>query len=173
MWTLAHMKGKRDQGFKMVNLHGVTPEIDRTTHYVWSLAVNAPPESRVAPIVFDQIYITINEGVAVLESQQRRIDDRPDVKFAAIASDGAVNHARGILASMQLAEQNFQSSNAFSGHCVECAHDQTSDFVTSQLLEALHSAEANCKVCQNRSWLRTKITSKQRISINVQICVAN
>jgi phenylpropionate dioxygenase-like ring-hydroxylating dioxygenase large terminal subunit len=96
--------GKRDHGFTLVNVHGVTPETETTTHYIWSIATNAPRESGVPPVLFEQIYTTIKEDEAVLEAQQRRISDTPDVRFAAIASDGAVNHARRLLDTLRAAE---------------------------------------------------------------------
>jgi phenylpropionate dioxygenase-like ring-hydroxylating dioxygenase large terminal subunit len=97
-------EGKRDHAFKLLNVHGVTPETETTTHYIWSIATNAPRESGVPEVLFDQIYATIKEDEAVLEAQQRRISEIPNVRFAVIASDGAVNHARRIISSLSAAE---------------------------------------------------------------------
>jgi phenylpropionate dioxygenase-like ring-hydroxylating dioxygenase large terminal subunit len=97
-------EGKRDHGFTLVNVHGVTPETETTTHYIWSIATNAPRDSGVAPILFEQIHATIKEDVEVLEAQQSNISDFPNVKFTAIASDGAVNQARRLLNSLHATE---------------------------------------------------------------------
>jgi phenylpropionate dioxygenase-like ring-hydroxylating dioxygenase large terminal subunit len=97
-------EGKRDNAFKLLNVHGVTPETETTTHYIWSIATNAPRESGVPEVIFEQIYATIKEDEAVLEAQQKRISEMPNVRFAAIASDGAVNHARRLLSSLVAAE---------------------------------------------------------------------
>jgi vanillate O-demethylase monooxygenase subunit len=88
-----------DNGFTLVNIHGITPETETSTHYIWSIATHARHGELCDPI-FDQIDATIREDEAVLEAQQRRISDIPDVKFVGIASDGAVNHARRLLAGL-------------------------------------------------------------------------
>jgi phenylpropionate dioxygenase-like ring-hydroxylating dioxygenase large terminal subunit len=93
----------RDNGFTLVNIHGVTPETETSTHYIWSIATHARHGALCDPI-FDQIDATIREDEAVLEAQQRRISDMPDVKFVGIASDGAVNHARRLLAALSRKE---------------------------------------------------------------------
>jgi phenylpropionate dioxygenase-like ring-hydroxylating dioxygenase large terminal subunit len=97
-------EGRRDHGFSMVVLHGVTPETDRTTHYVWSIATNAAVGHDVAETVFEQIAATIKEDQAVLEAQQRRIDDSPDGKFVDIPGDLAGNQTRRLLRALFDAE---------------------------------------------------------------------
>ena len=90
-------EGRRDNGFVLLNVHGVTPETETTTHYLWTICTNAPRESGVPEVMFDLIYETICEDERVLELQQRRIDDTPDMRFMGIASDGAVNRSRMLL----------------------------------------------------------------------------
>lgn len=98
-------EGRRDNGFELVNIHGVTPETETSTHYIWSICTNAPRETGVADRLFDQFFETISEDEAALQAQQRRIQDLPDMPFVGIASDGAVNRARMLLAQMKAAER--------------------------------------------------------------------
>jgi len=90
-------EGRRDNGFILLNVHGVTPETETTTHYIWTICTNAPRESGIPDALFDQFYETICEDERALEAQQRRINDMPDMRFVGIASDGAVNRARMLL----------------------------------------------------------------------------
>lgn len=94
-------EGRRDNGFVLLNVHGVTPETETTTHYIWTICTNAPAESGVPDKLFDQFHETICEDERALEAQQRRIDDMPDMRFVGIASDGAVNRARMLLDGMK------------------------------------------------------------------------
>ena len=97
-------EGRRDHGFMLANIHGVTPETETTTHYIWSICTTAPKESGVPEILFDQFYDTIKEDEETLEAQQRRISETPHRKFVGIASDGAVNQARRLLSGLYEAE---------------------------------------------------------------------
>lgn len=97
-------EGRRDNGFVLLNIHGVTPETETTTHYIWTICTNAPRESGVPEHLFDQFYETICEDERALEAQQRRINDMPDMRFVGIASDGAVNRARMLLDGMKKEE---------------------------------------------------------------------
>ena len=96
--------GKRQGGFMLVNILGITPETETTTHYIWSIASNAPSETGVPEILFDQILTTIREDEIILELQQARISDMPHAKFLGIASDGAVNQGRRLLSGLYDAE---------------------------------------------------------------------
>jgi vanillate O-demethylase monooxygenase subunit len=97
-------EGKRAHGFMLVNIHGITPETETTTHYIWSVASNAPVETGAPEILFEQISKTISEDETVLELQQARISDMPHAKFLGIASDGAVNQGRRLLSTLYEAE---------------------------------------------------------------------
>jgi len=98
-------EGKRENGFMLANNHFITPETDRTSHYLWTICTTAPKESGVPEVLFDQFFDTITEDEETLAEQQRRIDDNPGRGFVGIASDGAVNQARRVLGALQQAEQ--------------------------------------------------------------------
>lgn len=97
-------EGRRDNGFQLLNVHGVTPETETTTHYIWTICTNAPRESGVPELLFDQFYETICEDERALEAQQSRIDDTPEMRFVGIASDGAATRARLLLDSLNEVE---------------------------------------------------------------------
>ncbi|MCK9512487.1 MAG: aromatic ring-hydroxylating dioxygenase subunit alpha [Pigmentiphaga sp.] len=97
-------EGRRDNGFVLLNVHGVTPETETTTHYIWTICTNAPRETGVPELLFDQFYETICEDERALEAQQRRLSDTPDLGFVGIASDGAVNRARILVNNLKKAE---------------------------------------------------------------------
>lgn len=108
-------EGRRDNGFVLLNVHGVTPETEQSTHYLWTICTNAPAESGVPELLYDQFYKTIAEDEVALEAQQRRINDAPDIPFVGIASDGAVNRGRMLLDRMRQAEQPRLSAAATVG----------------------------------------------------------
>ena len=97
-------EGNREHGFAMVVLHGVTPETERTTHYIWSIATNAGTDRGIDQVVFEQVAATIREDQAVLEAQQRRISDTPGGKFVDLRGDLGSHHARRLLRALFDAE---------------------------------------------------------------------
>jgi len=99
-------EGRRDNGFVSVVIHGVTPETETSTHYIWTVCTNVPRETGVPDVLFDQMYETICEDERALEAQQRRIDDTPDMRFLGIASDGAVNRGRMLLDNLKKREMS-------------------------------------------------------------------
>jgi phenylpropionate dioxygenase-like ring-hydroxylating dioxygenase large terminal subunit len=99
-------EGRRDNGFVLVNIHGITPETETTTHYIWTICTNAPKDSGVPDRLFDGFYATICEDEAALALQQARNSDLPEMPFVGIASDGAVNRARRLLEQMHEAESS-------------------------------------------------------------------
>ncbi len=102
--------GKRAHAFSMVFLHGMTPETENTTHYIWSAATNTGLDRGIPEIVFKQIAATIDEDTAVLEAQQKRIDETAGGKFVDISNDSAANHVRHMLQSMFDAEQQTRAA---------------------------------------------------------------
>lgn len=97
-------EGKREHGFMFANIHGITPETETTTHYIWSIATNASRDTGAPEVLFDQILETIRQDEVVLELQQSRISETPHAKFLGIASDGAVNQGRRLLSTLYEAE---------------------------------------------------------------------
>jgi phenylpropionate dioxygenase-like ring-hydroxylating dioxygenase large terminal subunit len=100
------LEGNRDGAFCMVVLHGVTPETEKSTHYIWSIATNATVDPRIAETVFDQVAVTIKEDQAVLEAQQRCMDANPGGKFVDIPGDVGSNQTRRLLRALLEAEHS-------------------------------------------------------------------
>jgi phenylpropionate dioxygenase-like ring-hydroxylating dioxygenase large terminal subunit len=98
-------EGKRDHGFSMIVLHGITPETDTSTHYSWSVATNSWIDPAIAAEVFDQIAATITEDKTVLEAQQRCIDASPGGKFVDVPGDVGSNQARRLLRALADSER--------------------------------------------------------------------
>lgn len=99
-------EGKRDHGFMLLNVHGVTPESEISTHYSWSICTTAPKSSGVPELLAQQFYDTIKEDEEALELQQGRINDDPGRHFVKIQGDDAVDRARRLLERMHRAEQS-------------------------------------------------------------------
>jgi phenylpropionate dioxygenase-like ring-hydroxylating dioxygenase large terminal subunit len=106
-------EGNREHGFSMVVLHGITPETDKTTHYIWSIATNTGTDRGIDQRVFAQVAVTIGEDQAVLEAQQRRIIDSPDGKFVDLPGDVGSNHTRRFLRAL------FEAETARSERAIE------------------------------------------------------
>jgi phenylpropionate dioxygenase-like ring-hydroxylating dioxygenase large terminal subunit len=101
-------QGRRDHGFMLVNVHGITPETETSSHYSWSICTTAPKESGVPEILFQQFYETIKEDEEAVALQQMRISDGLGRPFVGIASDGAVNQGRRLLEAMASSEADQQ-----------------------------------------------------------------
>lgn len=97
------LEGRRDDGFSMVMLHGITPESQNTTHYLWSIATNVIDRG-IPESVFAQIEVTIGEDKDVLEAQQRCIDGSPGGKFVDSPGDVGANQTRRLIRSLLDAE---------------------------------------------------------------------
>lgn len=91
--------GQREHGFSMVNFHGITPETERTTHYIWSSSTDNV-ENGIPDLVFEQTALTFREDQTVLELQQRRIDCDPSRAMLYIASDAGVRMTRELLGKL-------------------------------------------------------------------------
>lgn len=89
-------EGRRAHGFSMIGFHGITPETDTTTHYIWSMSTNARGEG-VDKLVFQQTADTFREDQEVLELQQQRLLADPDRLLLDIASDVGGRQAKQVL----------------------------------------------------------------------------
>jgi len=106
------LQGNRDGAFSMVVLHGVTPETEKSTHYIWSIATNATIVPSITATVFDQVAVTIKEDQTVLEAQQRCIDASPGGRFVDIPGDIGSNQTRRLLRALLEAERQPADSAA-------------------------------------------------------------
>ena len=93
------LEGKRDHGFSMRGFHGITPETATTTHYFWSMATNFL-DNGIPDKVFEQTALTFREDQEVLELQQARLLQMPDMQMVDIASDFGGRQARKLIGQL-------------------------------------------------------------------------
>ncbi|MES2258163.1 MAG: aromatic ring-hydroxylating dioxygenase subunit alpha [Pseudomonadota bacterium] len=89
-------------GLHTRGFHGVTPETETTSHYIWTMAVNRHPDmpDSIDPVIRGTKH-TFEEDRAVLEAQYRnmlRFNGRND--WIDIHVDAAPNRARRIIAAL-------------------------------------------------------------------------
>lgn len=88
------------------SVQSLTPESERSTHYFYMQA----HESKIAhPTAADELHrqlgIAFAEDKAMIEAQQKVIEEFPDEPFGGIAADFAVNQGRNLLQRMIEAER--------------------------------------------------------------------
>lgn len=98
-------EGQRDHGLSMVNFHGITPETEETTHYIWSTSTNILDRD-IPDLVFEQTRDTFLEDQDILKKQQNSINSDPSRAMLYISSDVGVRLARELIDKLLL-EQNF------------------------------------------------------------------
>ena len=90
--------GPRSEGFHMRGFHGVTPETETTTHYLWTIATNPHPDKEdVTRLVVDQTAATFEEDKVIIEAQWQNQQRFPGRKQIAIHVDAGPNRARRII----------------------------------------------------------------------------
>lgn len=83
----------------------LTPETARSTHYFWTYAHNFDLDNaEVTQELFRQVHAGFEEDKAIIQAQQRVIDDHPEEKMVGIAADAALQHVRSRLGRMLAAE---------------------------------------------------------------------
>ncbi len=103
-WTGALDVGKgakenREQdGFHLRIFHGITPETPSTCHYFWSSAHGyRQDDPEATEQMYNEIYPTFVEDVAMLEGQQTRVARDPGRPLVGIRADAALMQARRAL----------------------------------------------------------------------------
>lgn len=96
-------------GYESHGFHAVTPETSTRCHYFWSVGV---PERFMQPGLLDKkielTRITFEEDRAVLEAQQRNMQEFKGVPVVSIRSDALSIAARRVWSSLSAAEQQEQ-----------------------------------------------------------------
>jgi vanillate O-demethylase monooxygenase subunit len=105
--------GSREGGFSLRLLHGITPETESTCCYFWSTANGYRQDDPAATAdLFDEIARAFDQDKTVLEAQQVRLDESPNVPLVDIHGDGARIHARRAVERMLLAEESTAAARA-------------------------------------------------------------
>jgi vanillate O-demethylase monooxygenase subunit len=98
-------QGDRSQGVSMVVINTITPATDRTCHYFWANVRDYQRgEQRVTTQIRDSITKVFAEDEAIVEAQQRAIDDHPDHVFYNLNIDAGAMWARRQIDRMVAAE---------------------------------------------------------------------
>jgi phenylpropionate dioxygenase-like ring-hydroxylating dioxygenase large terminal subunit len=118
-WTGALDVGKgaranREQdGFHLRIFHGITPETVSSCHYFWSAANGYRQDDPAATEqMYNEIYPTFVEDIAILEGQQSRVERDPGRQLVGIRADAALMQARRALRHAIEAERQARAQAA-------------------------------------------------------------
>jgi len=90
--------GDRSQGVNGFVLNTITPETDGSCHYFWAFARNYRlGEQAVTHQLREGVTRIFREDEAILEAQQRAIDDHPDQTFHNLNIDAGAVYARRLI----------------------------------------------------------------------------
>lgn len=98
-------EGKRDHGVQFRGFHGVTPASEKSLYYHFSQSFNFAVDDALAAKLYQGAMTTLLEDVAVLNAQQRRLDQTPGRPLVDLASDAGGIQARRIVNRLIAAEQ--------------------------------------------------------------------
>jgi phenylpropionate dioxygenase-like ring-hydroxylating dioxygenase large terminal subunit len=97
--------GDRSQGVNGYVLNTITPETDGSCHYFWAFARNyCLNEQRITHELREGVAGIFREDEAILEAQQRAIDEHPDHQFYNLNIDAGSMWARKLIDRMVVAE---------------------------------------------------------------------
>ena len=89
-------KENRDQdGFHLRTYHGLTPRTENSCYYFWTVSNGYNQnDPQATQILYDEVYPTFLEDIAILEGQQARVALEPGRQLVGIKADVALTHAR-------------------------------------------------------------------------------
>jgi vanillate O-demethylase monooxygenase subunit len=88
------------------NCQYMTPETRRTTHFFWSYLNDFEGEdSTISRSLYDSLVEGFMEDKAIIERQQKTLEDDPDFQMLAIIADAPLAHFRRVLSKLIEAEQ--------------------------------------------------------------------
>jgi vanillate O-demethylase monooxygenase subunit len=91
----------------------MTPETERTTHFFWSYLNNFEGEdSTISASLLNSLIEGFMEDKAIIERQQRTLEEDPHFQMLAILADGPLTHFRRVLGKLIEAEQQTAVSAA-------------------------------------------------------------
>ncbi len=99
----------RDAAMRIYSCHFITPETERSSHYLWMQVRNfAPDDEQVSATMTEQFILAFDEDREILEAVQRSEDEatRPPVK---LAIDNGPNRSRRIIERL-IREENTQAA---------------------------------------------------------------
>jgi phenylpropionate dioxygenase-like ring-hydroxylating dioxygenase large terminal subunit len=88
------------------NCQFMTPETERTTHFFWSYLNNFEgDDTTISQSLLNSLIEGFMEDKAIIERQQRTLDEDPSFQMLAILADGPLTHFRRVLGKLIEAEQ--------------------------------------------------------------------
>jgi phenylpropionate dioxygenase-like ring-hydroxylating dioxygenase large terminal subunit len=94
------------QACVLQSVQSLTPETERSTHYFYMQAHESKANNpAIADELHRQLGIAFAEDKAIIEAQQKVIDEFPNEPFGGIAADFALNQGRALLQRMLDAER--------------------------------------------------------------------
>jgi vanillate O-demethylase monooxygenase subunit len=88
------------------NCQYMTPETRSTTHFFWAYLNDFEGEdSTISRSLLDSLIEGFMEDKAIIERQQKTLDDDPNFQMLAIISDGPLAHFRRVLDKLIEAER--------------------------------------------------------------------
>jgi phenylpropionate dioxygenase-like ring-hydroxylating dioxygenase large terminal subunit len=125
IFTMETLFAPAGQGAQTGNLAGareyrncqfMTPETERTTHFFWSYLNNFEGEdSTISRSLLDSLIEGFMEDKAIIERQQRTLEEDPSFQMLAILADAPLAHFRHVLGKLIDAEQSGKRSTALPG----------------------------------------------------------
>jgi phenylpropionate dioxygenase-like ring-hydroxylating dioxygenase large terminal subunit len=95
------------------NCQFMTPETERTTHFFWSYLNNYEgDDSTISRSLLDSLVEGFMEDKAIIERQQRTLEEDPNFQMLAILADAPLAHFRRVLGKLIEAEQGAGSPTA-------------------------------------------------------------
>jgi vanillate O-demethylase monooxygenase subunit len=98
-------EGNRSRAFTFHNVHAITPENERVSHYFWMSSRSFKVGDEAANRIHEDIRITFREDLEMCEAQQACIDAMPGRPTIDINADNPTIQARNLLARMIEAER--------------------------------------------------------------------
>ncbi|HET7757147.1 MAG TPA: aromatic ring-hydroxylating dioxygenase subunit alpha [Steroidobacteraceae bacterium] len=88
------------------NCQYMTPETERTTHFFWNYLNNFEgDDSNISRSLLDSLIEGFMEDKAIIEQQQKTLDEDPGFQMLGILSDAPLAHFRRVLSKLIEAEQ--------------------------------------------------------------------
>ncbi|MBV8340755.1 MAG: aromatic ring-hydroxylating dioxygenase subunit alpha, partial [Gammaproteobacteria bacterium] len=99
-------KGNLQNTREYRNCQYMTPETERTTHFFWNYLNNFEgDDSTISRSLLDSLIEGFHEDKAIIERQQRTLDEDPGFQMLGILADGPLAHFRRVLGKLIDAEQ--------------------------------------------------------------------
>jgi vanillate O-demethylase monooxygenase subunit len=99
-------KGNVQNAREYRNCQYMTPETERTTHFFWAYLNNFEgDDSTISRSLLDSLIEGFMEDKAIIERQQRTLEEDPSFQMLGILADAPLAHFRRVLAQMLAQER--------------------------------------------------------------------